>query len=154
MFDIKSQKLNGNSRYTQGYFDKYNPRKYVGKTPIIYRSSYELAFMRKMEANSLVEKWSSETVVIPYMMRERVNGKMVEKRHNYFIDFTVWLKDGRKFIVEVKPMSYVPINEAQIFRNPDMYKNACKWKAAIGWAKQNDYQFLIITEKHLQTKIF
>lgn len=154
MYNIKEQRLNPNSRYKQGYFDKYNPAKYRGKRPIVYRSSYELAFMQKMEANNLVKEWSSETVVIPYKMKVRKNGKWVEERHNYFMDFTVILKDGRKFICEVKPASQVPLNESAIFRTPENYRNACKWKAAIAWAETNGYKFIIVTEQHLKTKIF
>lgn len=154
MFDIKKQQLNENSRYKQGYFDRYNPAKYRGKRPIVYRSSYELAFMRKMEINNAVEWWSSETVVIPYLMKVRKNGKWVQERHNYYMDFTVHLRTGETILCEVKPSSFVPLNESQILRNPENYKNACKWKAAIAYCKANGLQFRIITEKHLQTKIF
>lgn len=143
-----------NSRYKQGEFDKYNPQKYFGPRPIIYRSSYELAFMRKLEANAAVEKWSSEQIAIPYTMKEKKNGKVVVVRHTYYTDFTVFLKSGAKYIVEVKPKTLTPLNESQIERNPEIYKNACKWKAAIAWCKHNGYAFKVVTEDHLKTKIF
>ena len=153
-YNIKSLKPNPNSRYKQGYFDKYNPLKYFGPRPIIYRSSLELAFMRKCEANASVEKWSSEEVVVPYTMQEKINGKFVTKRHNYHLDFSVIMKNGTKYIIEVKPRSLTPLNESQIHQNPTIYKNACKWRAALIWAKMNNYQFKIINEDHLKTKIF
>lgn len=152
--NIKNLKPNLNSRYKQGYFDKYNPAKYFGPRPIIYRSSLELLFMRKCEFNPLVEKWSSEQIVIPYTMKEKIKGKFVECRHNYNTDFTVFLKDGSKFVIEVKPSQLSPMNESQIHRNPVMYKNACKWRAAIGWCKQNGYVFKVVTELHLKNKVF
>jgi len=152
--DIKNLKPNPNSKYKQGYFDRFNPVKYVGERPIIYRSSLELIFMRKMEANSSVEFWSSEQIVIPYIMMEKIKGKFVQTRHNYHTDFTVWLKTKIKYVVEVKPSQLTPLNEAQIHRNPVMYKNACKWRAAISWCKQNNCSFKIVTEAHLKNKVF
>lgn len=148
---IKNLKPNPNSRYTQGYFQ--NAKKYFGPEPIIYRSSLEKKFMIDMELNPKVEKWSSEQVVIPYTMKEKKNGKFVNVRHNYNTDFTVIMKNGEKYIVEVKPKSFTPLNEGQIFRNPIMYKNACKWRAAIAWCSQNGYKFKVITEQHLKTKL-
>jgi hypothetical protein len=35
-----------------------------------------------------------------------------------------------------------------------MNKNVHKWQAAMQWAKNNGFKFKIITEKHLQGKIF
>lgn len=154
MAGIKHLKPNPNSRYKQGYFDKYNPKKYFGPKPIIYRSSLELRFMQKMELNAGVEKWSSEHIVVPYLMKEKINGKFVTKKHNYHTDFTVIMKDGTKYLVEVKPEALTPINESQIFRNPVLYKNASKWKAAIAWSNIHGYKFRVINEKHLKTKVF
>lgn len=150
--DIKNLKPNPKSKYKQGYFEK--AQKYFGPLPIIYRSSLELSFMRKMESNNMVEKWSSEEIVIPYTMREKKDGKFVMVRHNYHTDFTVIMKDGSKFIVEVKPLSLSPLNESQIRRNPAIYKNACKWRAAIEWCKAHDYKFKVVTEEQLKTKVF
>jgi hypothetical protein len=141
-----------NSKYMQGYFT--GAKKYFGPEPIIYRSSLEYRFIVKLELNSEVEKWSSEQVVIPYTMKKLVDGKFVIVRKNYNTDFTVIMKDGKKYIIEVKPKSLVPLNESQIKRNPAIYKNSCKWNAAIKWCKQNGYIFKIITEEHLTGKVF
>lgn len=149
---IKNLKPNKNSKYKQGYYE--NAQKYVGPSPIIYRSSLELKFIQKLELNSNVEKWSSENIQIPYTMKEKKNGKFVDVRHTYNIDFTVWLKNGNKYVIEVKPSSLSPLNEAQIRRNPVMYKNACKWRAAMDWCKQNGYEFKVVTEKHLVNSVF
>jgi hypothetical protein len=153
-YNIKTLGPNRNSRYKQGYFDKYNPQKYFGSRPIIYRSSLELMFMRKCEMNSSVEQWSSEQVVIPYTMQEKINGKFVTKRHNYHTDFSLILKNGIKYIIEVKPKGLTPLNESDLRTNFTMYRNACKWKAAIAWCKLNGYIFKIINEEQLKTKVF
>lgn len=154
MFDIKDLKLDKNSKYEQGYFDVYEPKKYVGKRPIIYRSSYEKKFMFKMEANPKVVKWTSETLVIPYQSVDVIHGKRVLKNHKYFTDFVVWTSDGKKYVVEVKPQSLVPLNENEIRINPAKRKNAIKWNAAIKWCKNNGYEFKIVTENHLRGRIF
>jgi hypothetical protein len=147
---IKNLKPQANSKYHQGYFDKYNPQKYVGPRPIIFRSDLELRFMRNMELNPEVEKWSSENIVIPYIMKEKQkDGKFREVKKNYNIDFTVYLKNKKQYIIEVKPSALVPLNESQIMRNPMMMKNASKWKAAIQWCKLNNFEFKIVTEKNL-----
>lgn len=153
--DIKSLKPSKNSKYINGDFDRFNPKKYFGKKPIWYRSGYELIFMQKVELNPKVEKWSSENIQIPYIMKEKDStGKLVNVRHTYNIDFTVFLTTGEKYIIEVKPLEFVPLNESQIKRDPVMQKNACKWRSAIQWAKFNGYEFKIVTEKHLKTRIF
>lgn len=150
--NIKGLRPNPNSKYHQGYYQ--NPQKYVGPLPIIYRSSLELAFIRKLELNPNVDKWSSENIQIPYTMKEKQGNKFVDVRHTYNVDFTVWLKNGTKYVIEIKPSGLTPLNEAQIKRNPMMYKNACKWKAAIAWCNQNGYIFRVVTEKHLKTSVF
>lgn len=154
MANIKNLKPNINSRFEQGYFDKYKPAKYTGPRPIIYRSSYEKRFMITCELNTNVKKWSSEQIVIPYLMKTKVKGKWIEKRHNYHTDFTVWTMDGLVYVIEVKPDNQSPKNKQDIMRNPVLYKNYCKWKAAISWCKKHGYIFKIVTEKHLKTKIF
>lgn len=150
---IKNLKPDAHSKYMQGYFK--GAQKYVGPQPIIYRSSYEYRFMVQLELNPNVEKWSSENIQIPYTMKEKNSqGKFVDVRHTYNIDFTVWMKNGKKYIVEVKPSTLTPLNESQIKRNPVMYKNACKWKAALAWCKQNNCEFKVITELHLKSGVF
>jgi hypothetical protein len=151
-FNIKNLAPSG--PYKHGDFSKYNPQKYFGELPIIYRSGLELKFMIKLEQNPNVEKWSSEHIRIPYILKERVKGKLVEKRHTYNTDFTVIMKNGIKYVIETKPSGLCPLNESQIRRNPTMKKNAAKWSAAINWCKSNGYVFRVITEIDLQRRTF
>jgi len=75
---FKPQQKTKTQKFYQGYFDKYNPVKYVGERPIIYRSSWELKFMQICEFNGSVKKWSSEQICITYTMIERdKNGNQV-----------------------------------------------------------------------------
>lgn len=152
MSNIKGLKPNPNSKYKQGYFA--GATKYVGPEPVIYRSLLEYRFMVQCELNPNILKWSSENIQIPYYMNEKnAQGKFVPVKHIYNIDFTLWMKNGAVYVVEIKPSSLTPLNEAQIKRNPIMYKNACKWKAAILWCKQRGYIFKVITEKDLKKSI-
>lgn len=153
-FNIRGLKPSAKSKYKQGYFDDFNPQKYFGPRPIIYRSSYELAFMQKIEFNSNVAQWSSENIIIPYLLEEKVDGKVVKVRHRYVIDFTVIMKSGKKYAVEVKPLSKSPRSIIQAKSDPEIYKNLKKWQAAIAWCKANDYEFKVVTEVDLRTKVF
>jgi hypothetical protein len=150
---IKNLGPNANSNYNQGYFDRFNPKKYEGPRPIIYRSSLELRFMRNLELNADVLSWSSENISIPYILKEKHGNTFREIRKNYHIDFTVNMKNSKKYVVEVKPSCFVPMNESEIRLNPVIYKNACKWKYAIQWCKLNGYEFKIVTEKNLSFNI-
>lgn len=146
----KHQKNKKGYNYYQGHFeDKFEPKKYYGERPIIYRSGLELKYMINLEMNPNVEKWTSEKIVIPYYMKEKVNGVVVNKKHHYYTDFTVHMKSGKIFVVEVKPMSQSPKTKNQIKTDPVLYKNACKWKAAIEWCKKNGMEFKVITDEHI-----
>lgn len=138
------------SHFKQGHFeDKFQPRKYYGEYPIIYRSGLELNFMISLERNPKVERWTSEKIIIPYFMDEKINGKVVRRKHDYYTDFTVHIKGGPIYVVEVKPSQMCPRRIEEIRSNPIMYKNACKWKAAIEWCKENGYVFKVMTEKEI-----
>jgi hypothetical protein len=153
--NIKNIPLQQNSKWKQGEFDKFNPKKYYGKFPIKFRSSWEFKCMLKFELNRNVLKWTSEPFSIPYYMKELVDGKFVMVKHNYWIDFIVELVNGTKFMIEVKPDSQIPKKDLKtIKRDPVRYKNACKFSAAIKYCKLNGYEFKLISEKDLLTKIF
>lgn len=136
--------------FKQGKFeDHFQPKKYYGIYPIIYRSSWEFKYMIQLERNPNVEKWSSEEIIIPYEMLEKVGGKVVTKKHNYHTDFTVHMKSGSIFVLEIKPKAQSPRFKSQIRRDPTAYKNACKWKAALEYCNQKGFIFKVLTEEHL-----
>lgn len=139
--DIKLLQPDPRKKYKQGYYDNYNPIKYVGPRPIIYRSSLELRFMNWCEASPSVLSWSSEPFSIPYFSN-------TGKYHLYYPDFMTRMSDGTTLLVEVKPRNDVPTSELQIKTNPVKAKNAYKWKAAMEWCKQQTTptKFVIVTE--------
>lgn len=156
MKDVSSfKKLHGvsqNSRFRQGIYDeKITSKKYFGPRPIYYRSGLELEFMRRLDFNPNVLKWSSETIKIPYISKEYKDRKLIEKKRNYFPDFLVILKSGKVLLIEVKPITQVPLNENQMRMNPDVMKNHCKFSAAIQYCKQKNWEFRIITEDSVKS---
>ena len=86
----------------KGKFIPRNISKYRGDYQrIIYRSSWELKFMKYCDLNKNILEWGSEEIVIPY--RSPLDGRV----HRYFVDFYIKVKDInnkiQKYLVEVKP---------------------------------------------------
>jgi len=142
-------------KYKQGIFTPINKEKYHGSTPIIWRSSYELLFMRWADSNSNVLSWSSESVVVPYV--KPTDGKI----HKYFVDNTITLKDPQgnihKYLIEIKPLkSLSPPKPSKRKKQSTLLSeqityatNISKWESAKKWAAKKGYKFIILTEKEL-----
>ena len=140
-------------RFKQGLFKPSNPDKYKGSLPIIYRSSYELRFMRWADHNPAIVSWGSESIIIPYP------NPLTGRVSRYFVDnnITIKSKDGviKKYLIEIKPsIQTLPPkatrNTKSLMRKQAEYvKNRAKWQAATEWSKRKGYEFTIITEKHL-----
>ena len=58
-------KKRGNG-WVQGHYKPMNPEKYVGKMPIVYRSSWELQMCRVADKHPSVLYWSSESIRISF----------------------------------------------------------------------------------------
>lgn len=139
----------------KGLYHPKNVKKYAGDyTNIVYRSSYELRFMKWCDLNESVLRWSSEEFVIPYV------SPIDRLLHRYFVDFfiEVQTKMGKtkKYLVEVKPYRYtqppvIPKRKTQRFITEvkQWGVNQAKWEAAKKYAKTFGWEFIIITEKDL-----
>lgn len=139
----------------KGKFKPKNSLKYKGDaTNIVYRSLWEMRFMRYLDQHDSVVEWSSEEIIIPYI-------SPIDKRvHRYFPDFWVKMKtvEGaiNTVIIEIKPSSQtkVPqkpekmtrrfINEARTYS-----VNQAKWKAAKEFCEDRKWEFKVLTEKEL-----
>jgi hypothetical protein len=138
-----------------GLFKPRNPQKYVGDpTNIVYRSSWECRMMTWLDNNDNVISWSSEELIIPY--KSPIDGKW----HRYFPDFLVKTKtrEGKlkTLLLEVKPKKQAQppapqkrITEQYINSVKTWGVNEAKWKAAIEYCKDHNWEFKIITEDHL-----
>lgn len=140
--------------FRQGIYKPINALKYVGNKLPVYRSGYELKFMRWADANPNVLKWGSESIIVPY--KSPIDGKM----HRYFVDNVVVIKEGekiKKYLIEIKPhvQTLPPKSHGNKKQTTILYEqatyvvNQAKWEAAKKWCKDHDWEFLILTEKHL-----
>ena len=139
----------------KGKFRPSKPKKYKGDpTNIVYRSLWELKFMRYCDSNTNIVKWSSEEIVIPY------KSPIDNRFHRYFPDFYLKYKDNNgkiiEKVVEIKPAKQVQEPKVQK-RKTKKYvtevvtyaKNQAKWMAAEEFCKDRKWKFQILTEKEL-----
>ena len=147
--------------YTKTYKGKFrvdNPVKYRGDiSNIVYRSLWELRFMKWCDKNQSVEEWGSETVIVPYI------SPIDRKAHRYFVDFYVKVrnKNGglQKYLIEIKPERFtkppaIPKKKTKRFID-EVFQysvNDAKWKAAFEFCKDRNMTFMILTEKDLGIK--
>jgi hypothetical protein len=139
----------------KGKFKPINYQKYKGDpTNIIYRSLWELKFMRWCDGNDSILEWKSEEFWIPYV--SPLDGRV----HRYFPDFYIKVKDKiggiKKYVVEVKPLKQVNGPKPQktkskkyITEVTEYAKNQAKWEAAREYCKDRMMEFKVITEKDL-----
>lgn len=144
--------------YTKTYKGKFkpkNPTKYKGDvTNIVYRSLWELRFMKWCDLNSSVEEWGSEIVIVPYI------SPIDKKVHRYFVDFYIKIKNKRgvseKYLIEIKPERFtkppqIPARKTKKFID-EVFQygvNEAKWKAAFEFCADRNMKFMILTEKDL-----
>ena len=139
----------------KGKFRPSNSKKYKGDAlDIVYRSLWELKFMRYCDKNKNILHWSSEEIVIPY--RSPVDNRS----HRYFPDFYIKYKDKKgkilEKIIEVKPLKEVKEPKMQKVKTKkyvtEVMKyavNHAKWEAAKDFCKDRRWEFQILTEKEL-----
>lgn len=135
-------------KYINGFFVPKNPHKYVGKGNIVYRSSWEWAFMNFLDNNDSILQWASESVHIPY--RNPFTGKNTI----YVPDFLMVYVDGsgqqHVELIEIKPSKETSIEEAKSMRDKaHVALNMAKWSAANAWCKRQGIKFRVITENQI-----
>ena len=140
----------------RGRFSPRNIKKYCGDhRNIIYRSSWELKFMKYCDMNKSILEWGSEEIVIPY--RSPLDGKV----HRYFVDFYIKVQDVnnniQKYLIEVKPKKQTrepkvqkKVTKRYINEVTEYAKNQAKWKAAQEFCEDRNYKFMLITEDELK----
>lgn len=144
------------------YSGKYrpkNPKKYVGNSNrIYYRSLWERKFMIYCDTNDSIVEWGSEEVIIPYV------SPWDNRVHRYFPDFYVKVRQKggglKKFIIEVKPKKQCkPPDKTPKRKTRRWYNevktwgiNEAKWQSATKWCKDNNMQFQILNEDHLEIR--
>lgn len=139
----------------QGKWKPRNPEKYIGDVNnIFFRSSWEIRIMNWCDENPSILEWGSEPFPIPYF------DPCTNKMRRYFVDFWVKVKqkDGliQKYLLEIKPDKFTkppvePKRKTKRYVEEVMQyaTNCAKWEAADKVCKDNNVEFLILTEKHI-----
>jgi hypothetical protein len=140
----QTNRTGSKSKFERGYYVPKNPDKYKQPQDKYmnseiypeYRSSWEKQVMKYLDLNPEVEYWASEPFAVHYLSPK--DGQI----HRYFPDFLVKFKDGRKYILEVKPKYLVE----------DIVVQA-KAEAAKEFCKKYDMEFHFITEEQINVQI-
>ena len=144
----------GKSPYKQGYYVPLFPEKYCGRSPIIYRSSWEYKVCKFLDESQSVVKWGSECVNVKYF------STLDNRYHDYFPDFYFEYKTGdviRKIIVEVKPKKDLTPPEKPKKETPKSIenyrksaqtyiRNMEKAKACKSYCEQHGMEYKFVTE--------
>lgn len=133
------------NNWHKGEFIPKHPEKYIGTYPIIFRSSWENAFMQKCDNHPSIQKWASESIKIPYY------NPLTQKPTIYIPDFLIQYVDRTGKIVvellEIKPNNQANENYAKSRNNKiALALNRIKWTAATAWARKQGMKFRVMTE--------
>lgn len=146
------------NKYIKGKFKPKNSNKYMGDpTKIVYRSRWELVFMKWCDNNTNVLAWASEEIAIAY--KSPIDNKI----HKYFPDFIIRLKKKNTIetmMIEIKPFAQTKPPSRTNIRSYRYYLNEvktwgineAKWKYAQEYCKNKGWNFSIITENELGIK--
>ena len=142
----------------KGKFTPTHSNKYQGDSRnIIYRSLWELKFMKWCDRNVNILEWGSEEFFIPYI------SPLDNRVHRYFPDFYMKIKESngkvKRYVIEVKPLKHCvpPVKgrkqKKTFIREVAEYaKNQAKWKAARSFCEMRQLTFKVVTEKELGIK--
>ena len=134
----------------KGKFRPQNRKKYKGNSSnIIYRSGWELDFMKYLDRQPGVLQWNSEEIIIPY------KSPIDNKWHRYYPDF--WVRTLKaETIIEIKPKKQTkppkenPKHRRRYLREVKTFVvNEAKWKAAKEFCENKGFQWQIMTEDTL-----
>lgn len=100
----------------------------------VYRSGWELGFMKYLDLSPDVVSYEYESLVIFYL-----SNIMTARMRKYIPDFVVKYSDGRTEIIEIKPKKRMTNLKVQK-----------KHAAAEIWSKAHGMTFRVITESDLK----
>ena len=135
----------------KGKFRPQNREKYKGNSSnIVYRSGWELNFMKYLDRQPEVLQWNSEEIIIPY------KSPIDNKWHRYYPDF--WVRTLKaETIIEIKPKKQTkppkenPKHRRRYLREVKTFVvNEAKWKAAKEFCENKGFQWKIMTEDTLR----
>ncbi len=142
------------SKYHQGIFVPVHPEKYVGKSQISYRSSWELRLMKWLDNHQSIICWNSEDFIVKYV------SPIDNRQHKYYIDFVAKMKlrDGseKTYAIEVKPLKEMlpPSNKIKnkqrlLTETTTYIVNQAKWTTAKEYCMKIGIEFIVLNENDL-----
>jgi len=137
----------------RGKFTPKHPEKYVGDVKnIVYRSLWERNTFRWIDTQSSIVYWNSEEIVLPYVCETD------KKVHRYYLDLWFQTKEGKNYIIEIKPKGQTkppktPQRKTRRYVKESLtyVKNQSKWKAASEFALDRGWKFEVWTEDTLKS---
>jgi hypothetical protein len=140
--------------WRKGIYNPINPKKYLGKDLIVYRSQWEFRMMRFLDLNENVVAWISEQPLIPYI------NPNTNTQWNYHPDFVIKIKTPTGFktqMIEIKPKKQtIPPVITEGKRKSTIIKeqmtwamNKAKWVNAKQYCQSRGWEFVILTEDNL-----
>ena len=158
-------------KYKQGLFIPTNKDKVIklnNKGGIYFRSGLEEKMMIYFDKNPAITKWSAEWIQVPYTKKTWNTNlqSFVESTHTYYPDFYYETEINgvtKRVVVEVKPDAETrpPVikenmNARQLKNTEYALKmfntNMTKWKHMIEFCKRKGFEFIILTEKHIERR--
>jgi len=135
-------------KYLKNQFHPQNPEKYVGKYPIIARSSWETTFMSKCDSHPDIIHWASESIYIPY--KHPITGKPSLYIPDFLIHYLDKNRKQRTELVEIKPLKEAFESRTKsVYDKLSLLINAAKWKAAGEWCAKRGIHFRVMTERDI-----
>lgn len=139
-------------QFKSGYYRPHNVEKFEGVSRCVYRSSWELKFLKWVDYNDKVKKVYYERVVLPYIC------KTDNKLHKYYVDCKITMeeKTGLKdYLIEIKPFRQtIPPTQSKrkkkstiITEKINWLKNNSKWESAKKYCEKMGYRWCVMTEK-------
>jgi hypothetical protein len=139
--------------WMKGGYTPINPNKYRGDpNKIVYRSSWERAFMTFCDTTPDIKFWSSETEIVAYF------DPVKNKQRKYFVDFRLVTKqsDGslKTILIEIKPKKQTikprsnknKSQKTMLSESTTYATNLAKWTAARAYCATKGWGFVIISE--------
>jgi len=139
----------------KGKFRPKNPEKYKGDPGnIIFRSSWELDWMKRCDENPYIVWWQSEEKCYWYF-------DAVSKRNRrYFPDFIVGIQRDygiETLVIEIKPQKQIdgpnpnPKRRTKAWVNSvkTYMTNQCKWKAMEKVCEERGWNFKLLSERNV-----
>jgi len=136
-------------KFSQGVYKIINSEKYIGNKSPIYRSSWELMFMRFCDNNPSIQEWASEPMRIPY--RDPLTGKGTVYVPDFLIKYVDKNTKAHVEMIEIKPANQMIQEKVgkNSYNQAQYIKNLAKWQAAKIFCQQRGIHFRILNEQDI-----